>query len=370
MSQITPYLKLMVEKGGSDLFLSVGARPQLKVEGKAVPIGHTHLDPDALKGLAASILDAEQQREFETSLELNTGFSAEGIGRFRANLYRQRGQIAIVLRHIKQTIPSIEALGLPSILSELVLKERGLLLVVGATGSGKSTTLAAMLDYRNQHCSGHILTIEDPIEFLHQHKRSVVDQREVGIDTLSYGAALKNALRESPDVIMIGEVRDADTMQHALHFSETGHLCLATLHASNANQALERVINFFPEDARDRALQDLALHLQAIVSQRLVRRRDAKRIAAVEVLINSPTIADYIENARIGDLKQFMEQQTVEGIQTFDQCLYALYEANQIDAKEAVRNADSQHNVRLRIEFAHPGTFATTEAPDLSIGDA
>jgi len=370
MSGITPYLKLMVDKGGSDLFLSVGARPQMKIEGKAVPIGQTPLDPTTIGALAASIMDTKQQQQFEATLELNTGFSANGIGRFRANLYHQRGQIAIVLRHIKQSIPSIEALGLPAVLAELVLKQRGLLLVVGATGSGKSTTLAAMLDYRNENCGGHILTIEDPIEFLHQHKRSVVDQREVGIDTLSYGEALKNALRESPDVIMIGEVRDAETMQHALHFSETGHLCLATLHASNANQALERVVNFFPEDTRDHALQDLALHLQAIVSQRLVRGLDAKRVAAVEVLINSPTIADYIENGRIGDLKDFMEKQTVEGIQTFDQSLYALYEANQIDAKEAVRNADSQHNVRMRIEFAHPGTFANAEAPDLSIGES
>jgi len=244
--EIGPYLKLMVEQGGSDMFFSVGARPNVKIEGKTVPVGKQALDSQTLHRLANDIMDDEQKQFFEEKLELNLGFNLEQIGRFRANLYRQRGEVAIVLRHIKDQVPSLVDLGMPAILGEMILERRGLIFVVGATGSGKSTTLAAMLDHRNQKESGHILTVEDPIEFVHPHKKSVVDQREVGIDTLSYGEALKNALREAPDLIMIGEIRDADTMQHALHFAETGHLCLTSLHATNASQAVERYYQLFP----------------------------------------------------------------------------------------------------------------------------
>jgi twitching motility protein PilU len=366
---ITPFLKIMVEHGGSDMFFSVGARANVKIEGKTVPVGNEPLDSQTLKGLAYAIMDEEQKQIFDSTLELNMGFTLPDVGRFRANLYHQRGDVAMVIRHISDVIPSMEELGLPAILNTLILEKRGLVLVVGATGSGKSTTLASMIDHRNTSTTGHILTVEDPIEFIHQHKKSVVDQREVGIDTLSYTAALKNALREAPDVIMIGEVRDSQTMQHAIHYSETGHLCLATLHASNANQTLERIINFFPEEARDRALQDLALHTKAIISQRLVRGTDGKRVAAVEVLLNSPHIADLIEKGRIGEIKDFMDQGTVEGIQTFDNALYDLYKAGRINAREAVRNADSQHNVRMRIEFENPGTFQQFDTPDLTIGE-
>ncbi len=365
--EIGPYLKLMVEQGGSDMFFSVGARPNVKIEGKTVPVGKQALDSQTLHRLANDIMDDEQKQFFEEKLELNLGFNLEQIGRFRANLYRQRGEVAIVLRHIKDQVPSLVDLGMPAILGEMILERRGLIFVVGATGSGKSTTLAAMLDHRNQKESGHILTVEDPIEFVHPHKKSVVDQREVGIDTLSYGEALKNALREAPDLIMIGEIRDADTMQHALHFAETGHLCLTSLHATNASQAVERIINFFPEDARDRLLQDLSLHLTAILAQRLIPGLEGKRVAAVEIMPKTPHIVELIERGQIGDLKDFLGEHKDERIQTFDQAVYNLYKEGHISPREAVRNADSQHNVRMKIEFEAPGTFNTLKETDLSI---
>ena len=273
----------------------------------------------------------------------------------------------MVIRHIKDQVPSLTELGMPAIFEEMILAKRGLIFVVGATGSGKSTTLAALLDHRNRNATGHILTIEDPIEFIHPHKKSVVDQREVGIDTLSYGGALKNALREAPDLIMIGEIRDVDTMQHAVHFAETGHLCLTSLHANNASQAIERIINFFSEDARNRLLQDLSLHLTAILAQRLVPGVEGKRIAAVEVMPKTPYISDLIEKGQIGDLRDFMAEHKDERIQTFDQAVYDLYKAGRITPREAVRYADSQHNVRMRIEFESPGTFNTLKETDLSI---
>ncbi len=365
--EIAPYLKLMVDKGGSDMFFSVGTRPNVKIEGKTVPVGKDNLDSAALQRLAGSLMDGDQKNQFEEKLELNLGFTLPRIGRFRANFYRQRGEVAIVIRHIKDQVPSLEALGMPEILGDLILDKRGLIFVVGATGSGKSTTLAAMLDHRNRNETGHILTVEDPIEFVHPHKKSVVDQREVGIDTLSYGEALKNALREAPDLIMIGEIRDVNTMQHAVHFAETGHLCLSSLHASNANQAIERIINFFPEAARDRLLQDLSLHLTAIIAQRLIPGIDGKRIAAVEVMPKTPHISDLIERGQIGDLKDFMAEQRDDRIQTFDMAVYELYKTGRITPREAVRYADSQHNVRMKIEFEAPGTFSTLKETDLSI---
>jgi len=364
---IAPFLKLMVEKGGSDMFFSVGANPNVKIEGKTVPVGKHTLDSGTLQRLADSIMDAEQKNTFREKLELNLGFTLPDIGRFRANFYYQRGEVAMVLRHIKDQVPSLRALGMPAMLEDLILGKRGLIFVVGATGSGKSTTLAAMLDHRNQNETGHILTIEDPIEFVHPHKQSVVDQREVGIDTLSYGQALKNALREAPDLIMIGEVRDVETMQHAVHFAETGHLCLTSLHASNTSQAIERIINFFPEDSRNRLLQDLSLHLSAIVAQRLVPGVNGKRVAAVEVMPKTPHVSELIERGQIGDLKDFLDEHKDDRIQTFDQSLYELYKAGRITPREAVHYADSQHNVRMKIEFEAPGTFSTLKEADLSI---
>ncbi len=359
----------MVEKGASDMFFSVGARPEIKVEGRAVPVGKEALDAAALHALADAILDEEKWATFNAALELNTGLSVPGIGRFRVYLYRQRGEIAVVLRLIKQEIPSIEALGLPPVLERLIMEKRGLILVVGATGSGKSTTLAAMIDHRNANATGHILTVEDPIEFIHPHKRSVVDQREVGIDTLSYEDALRNALRSAPDLIMIGEVRDAETMKHAVRFAETGHLCLATLHATNAAQAIERAINFFPEDAKARLLQDLSLQLKAIVAQRLIPGLTGTRVAAVEVMISSPHIADLIEKGRISELKEAMEKAGGASAQTFDTAVFRLWEAGRISPREALRYADSAHEVRMRIEFARPGTFSDVDPADLAIQD-
>ena len=367
--ELKPYLALMVDQGGSDMFFSVGARAELKVEGRTLPIGKEALSAADLADFASQCLDAEQRAAFDQDLELNASLSVTGVGRFRLYVFRQRGEIAMVLRHVKDHIPNIEELSLPPLLEELIMQKRGLVLVVGATGSGKSTTLAAMIDFRNQHATGHILTIEDPIEFVHPHKRSVVDQREVGIDTRSYADALKNALRGAPDLIMIGEIRDAQTMQHAVRFAETGHLCLATLHASNARQTIERAVNFFPEDAKNRMLQDISLNLSAIVAQRLIPGLDGKRAAAVEIMRNTPHISDLIEKGRIPEIQQIMAKHTEKGVQTFDESVFALWQQGRISARDAVRYADSQHEVRMRIEFAKPGTFPGADPGDLSIQD-
>ena len=367
--ELNPYLQLMVDQGGSDMFFSVGARPEVKVEGRTLPVGREPATPEIMEQFVEQALDEAQRAQFARDLELNCGLSVRGIGRFRLYVYRQRGAIAMVVRHVKDRIPSIRELSLPSTLEELIMEKRGLVLVVGATGCGKSTTLAAMLDYRNQHSTGHILTVEDPIEFVHPHKRSVVDQREVGIDTLSYADALKNALRGAPDLIMIGEVRDAETMQHAVRFSETGHLCLATLHATNARQAVERAVNFFPEEAKNRLLQDLSLNLKAVIAQRLVPGAGGRRVAAVEVMRNPPHIAELIEKGRIVEIQEIMAKQTEKGVVTFDQSVFELWQAGRISPREAVRFADSQHEVRMRIEFAKPGTFSNVDPADLSIQD-
>jgi twitching motility protein PilU len=369
MANITPFLRLMVKKGASDMFLSVGARPEIKVEGKSIPVGRKKLDSNAMQSIIRSILDEQQQSIFAVALEHNASFSAPSIGRFRVYAYRQRGEVALVLRYIKHEVPSFEVLGLPPILADLIMEKRGLILVVGATGSGKSTTLAAMIDHRNINATGHILTVEDPIEFIHRHKRSLVDQREVGIDALSYEDALKNALRGAPDLIMIGEVRDAATMQHAMHFSETGHLCLATLHATNASQAIERAINFFPEDAKRRLLLDLSLQLKAIVAQRLIPGVDGRRVPAVELMLNTPYISDLIEKGKIGTIKEVLEKRTEETVQTFDHAVFELWKTGKISPREALRYADSSNDVRMRIEFERPGTFSHIDPEELSIHD-
>ncbi len=362
---ITTYLKLMVEKNASDLFFSVGTPVNVKIEGDTKHIGEVPLTSVDVRQLAYSIMSDDQISEYEGSLELNMAFSAANLGRFRVNVYRQRGEAAMVIRYIKSNIPSIESLGLPLILKELIMEKQGLILVVGATGSGKSTTLASMINYRNENKTGHILTIEDPIEFIHEHKKSVVDQREVGLDTHSYTEALKNVLREAPDVIVVGEIRDRETMRHALHYSETGHVCLSTLHANNSNQTLERIINFFPDTAHQGLLLDLGQHLRAIISQRLVQAKDGKRVAAVEVMLNSPYIAELIEDSRIDEIKDAMEKGEQEGMKTFDQALYSLYKAGVIDIEAALQNADSRNNLRLRLRLEDPGQFESPE--DLEI---
>ncbi|MFO1352518.1 MAG: PilT/PilU family type 4a pilus ATPase [Gammaproteobacteria bacterium] len=348
---IAPYLKLMVDKEASDLFFYVGASVHIKIDGIVRPVGSKVLEPGAVRQIAYSVMKDDQVKEFENTLELNFAIPLRGVGRFRANVFRQRGEVAMVVRYIKGDIPSVEQLNLPTILHKLVMEKRGLILIVGATGSGKSTTLAAMIDFRNTNAPGHILTIEDPIEFTHQHKKSVVGQREVGIDTHSYDNALKSALREAPDVILIGEVRSADNMKFALNYADTGHLCLTTLHANNSNGALERIVNFFPESARPQLLMDLSLNLRAIVSQRLIKGVNGLLVPAVEVLLNTPYIADLIQKGKIDTIKDAMEQSKESGTQTFDSALFALYKAGKISKEEAIKNADSRNNVALQIRL-------------------
>jgi len=349
--EIAPYLKLMVQRNGSDLFFSTGAPPNMKAEGRTIAIGDNKLTTSDMSQLAYSIMNDEQASEFESTMECNLAISVSGVGRFRVNVFRQRGDVALVLRFIKGDIPSLADLKLPSLFQDIIMDKRGLVLVVGSTGSGKSTTLASMIDYRNESSSGHILTIEDPIEFLHQHKKSLVNQREVGLDSLSYANALKNALREAPDVILIGEIRDAATMQHALAYAETGHLCLSTLHANNANQALDRIINFFPDSAHKQVYNDLSLNLNAVISQRLIPTIDGGRRAAVEVLLQSSYISELIQKGKISEIKEAMEQGNERGMQTFDQALYNLYEEKAISLEEALNHADSRNNLALRVRL-------------------
>jgi twitching motility protein PilU len=350
--ELVPYLRLMVQRNGSDLYFSTGALPHIKISGQTIAIGEQKMERGDVHKLAYSIMDDDQVREFESTLECNMAISVQSLGRFRVNVFRQRGDVAMVIRFIKAVIPSIEELYLPQLLKRLVMEKRGLILVVGSTGSGKSTTLASMIDYRNANATGHILSIEDPIEFLHSHKRSVVNQREIGLDSMSYENALKNALREAPDVILIGEIRDAATMQHAIAYAETGHLCLSTLHANNANQALDRIVNFFPDSAHKQILNDLSLNLKAVVSQRLIPTVDNQRRAAVELLVQTSYTAELISKGKIHELKEVMEQGTQRGMQTFDQSLYALYEEGVISLEEALSHADSRNNLALRIRLS------------------
>lgn len=352
---IIPFFKLMVDQGASDLFFSVGAPPCLKVEGITSPLGKDLVKAEEMGDIAKSIMSDAQQKEFDQTMELNMALSVEGIGRYRINLFRQRGETAMVIRYIKGNIPSLQALQLPPILSSVVMEQRGLVLIVGGTGSGKSTTLAAMIDHRNMNYCGHILTIEDPIEYVHQHKKSIVSQREVGLDTLTYDNALKNAMREAPDVILIGEIRDRETMKHGISYAETGHLCLSTLHANNANQTMDRVINFFQEEAKQQLLLDLSLNLRAIISLRLIPGLNKQRVPAVEVLINTPYITDLIEKGKIEDIKEVMTRSTEQGMQTFDQALFNLYKAGKISQENAIRYADSKNNVGLKIRLSEEG---------------
>lgn len=355
---ITPILKFMIEKGGSDLFFSTGTSININIEGKAGPVNNQRLVPGTVKEIAYGLMSPEQIAEFEREFEMNFAMGVQGVGRFRVNIFKQRSEISMVIRHIKTTIPSLEELGLPPVLKDLILRRRGLVLVVGATGSGKSTTLAAMIDHRNQTETGHILTLEDPIEFIHNHKKSVVDQREIGIDTRSFDNGLKNAMRQAPDVILIGEIRDKETMKHAIAYSETGHLCLATLHANNANQALERILSFFPPEEKQSIMLGLSLNLISIISQRLVPGTQAKRVAAMEILINIPYISDLIQKGRTEEIKEVMGDNVDIGMGTFDQSLFKLFSAGRISEEDALRNADSRNDLSLKIRLTAEGSHA------------
>ena len=343
------YFKIMVKHEASDLFFSAGAPVGIKINGKTAYLNGQRLVSNDIRSLAYSMLDDKQIEEFESEMELNVARTFEDTGRFRINLFRQRGSVGMVVRHIKDVIPSIDELNLPPVLKDLVIEPRGLVLVVGSTGSGKSTTLASMIEHRNNSQTGHILTIEDPIEFLHKHGKSIIDQREVGLDTKSYGSALKNAMREAPDVILIGEIRDQETMQHAIAYAETGHLCLATLHSSNANQTMERIINFFPDSAHRQIFADLSLHLRAIVSQRLVPDVNGNRVPAVELLLNTSYVSDLIFKGDILELKEAMKDGAQRGMQTFDQALLDLINEGRIKVEEALIHADSKNDLRLAI---------------------
>jgi twitching motility protein PilU len=352
MPVLEDLLRLMVKNNGSDLYFTVGSPPIIKIDGRAVPVGEELLKPGQSLALAKEILGVDRLHEFQRDKEVNMALSITGIGRFRVNGFFQRNEISFVLRSIKTEIPTLEKLHMPPILKELAMSARGLILFVGATGSGKSTSLASMLQYRNTNAAGHILTIEDPIEYLHRNIKSIVNQREVGIDTLSYENALENALREAPDVILIGEIRSRDTMDHAVAYAETGHLCMSTLHANNSNQAIERIINFFPEERKKQLLMDLSLNLKAVISQRLLPLKGKPgRIAAMEVLINTPTVADLISRGEVGLLKTVMARPNDVGMQTFDQSLVSLYMNGLIEYDDAIRAADSTNDLRLAIKM-------------------
>ncbi|HOB01380.1 MAG TPA: PilT/PilU family type 4a pilus ATPase [Casimicrobium huifangae] len=345
-------LVMMVQKKASDLFLTAGFPPALKIDGEIQPVSKTQLTALHTLTLARSIMNDKQAAEFERTSECNFAISPAGTGRFRCSAFIQQNQVGIVIRTINTTIPRFEELMLPPILRDIIMAKRGLVIFVGATGSGKTTSMAAMLDHRNRNSRGHIITIEDPIEFVHEHRNCIVTQREIGTDTDSWGVALKNTLRQAPDVILIGEIRERETMDHAIAFAETGHLCLATLHANNTNQALDRIINFFPEERRQQLLMDLSLNLRSFVSQRLIARRDAKgRVPAVEILLNSPLISDLIFKGEVSEIKEIMKKSNELGMQTFDQSLFQLHEAGHISYEDALRNADSVNDLRLRIKL-------------------
>ena len=349
---INDLLRLMVSRKGSDLFLTADFPPAIKVDGKVTKVSPQPLSSQHTLQLARAIMNDKQAAEFERSKECNFAISPQGVGRFRANAFLQQGSVGLVLRTIPSTLPSIASLELPSILREVVQAKRGLLIVVGATGSGKSTSLAALVDERNETTFGHIITVEDPIEFVHPHKNCIVTQREVGIDTDSWEMALKNSLRQAPDVILMGELRDRETMEHAVAFAETGHLCMATLHANSANQALDRIINFFPEERRSQLLMDLSLNLRALVSQRLLPRREGKgRVAAVEIMLNTPLVSDLIFKGEVSEIKEVMKRSREQGMQTFDQALFDLYESGKVTYEDALRNADSVNDLRLQIKL-------------------
>ena len=358
---IDKYLTLLAQKDGSDLYLSTGAPPCAKFQGVLKPLSQVPYKPGEILEIANALMDEPQREAFDQDLEMNLAISMAGVGRFRVNIFRQRNQISIVVRNIKADIPKFEDLGLPEILKDVVMVKRGLVLFVGGTGSGKSTSLASLIDHRNATSAGHIITIEDPVEYIHKHKKSIINQREVGVDTRSFQAALKNTLRQAPDVILIGEIRDRTTMEHALEFAETGHLAISTLHANNANQALERIINMFPEDRQPQLLLALSQNMRAIVSQRLVPTVDKKRCAAVEVLLGTKTIQELILKNRFVDIKAIMEKSENLGMRTFDAALYELYRANRITYDDAIANSDAPNNLRLRIKLGAAEPPVVTE---------
>ncbi len=367
------YLKIMVMKEASDLYLSTGAPPCAKFHGQLKPLEKATLTADRVKEIAYGVMDEDQIKQFEAKPEMNLAISESGVGRFRVNIFKQRNTLGMVIRNIVTDIPQMENLGLPEILKDVVMSKRGLVLFVGATGSGKSTSLASLIDYRNSNAAGHIITIEDPVEFVHSHKKSIVNQREVGLDTDTYEDALKNTLRQAPDVILIGEIRDQETMEHAIAFAETGHLAISTLHANNANQALDRIINFFPEERRNQLLLDLSLNLRAFVSQRLIPTVDGKRAAAVEILLGTPLVQDMIRRGDVHEIKEVMQKSENIGMQTFDSALLKLYQEGRISLEEALRNADSANNLRLKINLDERGDDnaedAKEDGPSLSLID-
>ncbi|OMH33697.1 PilT/PilU family type 4a pilus ATPase [Motiliproteus sp. MSK22-1] len=350
--ELDKYLEKMVELEGADLFLSTNARPSSKVHGKMVPLADDVMVRGRIKEIAYAIMNEKQIREFEERPEMNLALSKPGLGRFRVNIFRQRHEYSMVIRSIATEIPDAKSLGLPKVLKNLIMEKRGLILFVGGTGSGKSTSLASLIDHRNRNSSGHIITIEDPVEFVHSHKQSIINQREVGVDTLNYEDALENTLRQAPDVILIGEIRSAETMEYALAFAETGHLCLSTLHANNANQALGRIINFFPQERHNQLFLDLSLNMKGVISQRLLPTKDGKRAAAIEVLLGSPRVNDMIKHGRIDEIKEVMEKSANQGMQTFDMALFNLWKTGKIKAEDALKNSDSKTNLALKMRLA------------------
>lgn len=368
--ELVDYLKILVQNDGSDLFLTTGAPPAAKFQGTLKPLENVKLTKERLKEIAYSVMDEEQRLAFEQVPEMNLAISEPGVGRFRINIFKQRSTYSMVIRNIKVDIPNADALGLPPILKQVIMEKRGLILFIGGTGSGKSTSLAALIDYRNSNASGHIITIEDPIEYIHPHKKSLVNQREVGVDTLSYEDALKNTLRQAPDVILIGEIRSQETMEHALAFAETGHLCLSTLHANNSNQALDRIINFFPEERRNQLLLDLSLNMKAFVSQRLVPTVDGKRTAAIEILLSTQLIRDLILKGEVHAIKDVMEKSENVGMKTFDSDLLRLFKAGTISLEDALQNSDSPNNLKLKINLSEGlGSASPTEPSNAGKAD-
>ena len=359
---VTPLFKLMAEKQASDLFFTAGAPIQIKINGVVMPINSQSLDPEQVKKICHELMTEAQVKEFESAQEMNFAQSGGDLGNFRVNIFRQKNTVAMVIRFVKPDVPPIESLGLPVILKEIIMEKLGLILMVGSTGSGKSTTMASMIDYRNSTKTGHILTIEDPVEFTFKHKKSIVNQREVRVDTHSYQNALVSAMREAPDLLMIGEIRDQPTLQAALLFAQTGHLCLSTLHANNSYNALNRIINFFPRDARESLLADLSIALRAIISQRLIRTADGKRIPAVEILLNTKHIQDLVKDGEIGQIKEAMEQSLAPGSQTFEQALFNHYMSGRISIDEAMANSDSPTNLHWLIDNAPKGAAGATPA--------
>lgn len=360
------YLRILVKNDGSDLYLTFNAPPSAKFQGELKALSRDLMSAEELEEIAQFLMNKEQQEQFEIKPEMNLALDEPDIGRFRINIFKQRTHLAMVIRNIKVDIPNADALGLPSILKEIIMKKRGLILFVGGTGSGKSTSLAALIDHRNTNAAGHIVTIEDPIEYVHPHKKSLVSQREVGVDTDNYEDALENTLRQAPDVILIGEIRTEETMEHALAFAETGHLCLSTLHANNANQALDRIINFFPEERHNQLLQDIGLNIQAFISQRLIPTIDGKRVAAIEILIGTPMIQELITKGDIMGIKEVMEKSEELGMQTFDSHIYKLYKEGIISLEEAMKNADSPSNLQVKMNLEDSSySNMSTDEPEL-----